>query len=75
MASSSTGYNLDHLNDTRDSYGSVVRFQRPALTMRDSTGSSIVSNEASGQDRHDVVRLPLFILDALVSSLTNTSRW
>jgi len=42
----------------QDSPG-AVRFTRPALTVRDSTASSVVSDTANGQDRHEVVRIPL----------------
>lgn len=45
----SLGFDRDSL---REGLGSGVRFQQPPLTMRDSTGSSIVSN---GGDKHDVV--------------------
>jgi hypothetical protein len=50
----SLGFDRDSL---REGLGSGVRFQQPPLTMRDSTGSSIVSNRTNGGDRHDVVSL------------------
>jgi hypothetical protein len=53
----------------RESQGSSTEYgtakpYRPALTFRDSTGSSIASRGSNGGDRHDVVR----DLSSIVSS-------
>ena len=42
-------------NSIRENYGQPSKLVRPGLAVRDSAGSSIVSNRTNGGDRHDVV--------------------
>ena len=65
---SNLGFDRDSFSVTRELYGPSSKPQRPGMTVRDSTASSIVSSRTNGGDRHEVVSLLTLVRHFLLST-------